>query len=548
MTREKPSDKGNPSSLNRKSLRSVCLFFAIVPLAFLLITDHVWEDYLITFRVGKNLVLGHGLVYSPGARVQGSTSPLGTLLPAFYYWLMHAESFKPALWAFRLTSIAAFVATGVIILRMMLKAPNADRLSPLVFAFLYVTEAKSVAYTVNGQECAFMMLFIAVAFRVINEDMAKQWWIAGLAWAGLQWTRPDGCIYVAALGLVGLIFYPHSKKDYLKATLKAVVLCALIYLPWFIFAWSFYGNPVPHTVIAKGARELPFSLLNPAEVLRKLISAYPALVVEIFQPIYAMLGGWPSFAVETYSFFMLAVGTVYWMIPSSDRLGRMASLLMTITGSYMAFVGMTYGSAPWYQPAVAFLGTIAVSRAIYAIVAKIGWPIHPEWLARPLQLLTVVTSFLFLVGTTLQIAIQQRVVEEGNRKQIGLWLHERMKPEESLFMEPLGYIGFYSEMPRIYDFPGLVAPEVVKARRKGSGTMASVVVQLRPDWMVLRPHEMQTLSRIPEIGDHYEVVKEFDVSSELNRYSYIPGSGYVYWDARFFVLHKTAVMGAHHSH
>lgn len=510
----------------------------LVPLGFVLITDHVWEDYLITFRVGRNLVLGHGLVYSPGSRVQGSTSPLGTLLPAFYYWLLHTEPFKPALWAFRLTSIVAFVTAGLIILKMMLKSPNADRLSPLFFVLLFLTEAKSVAYAVNGQECAFMMLFIAMGFWVAYHDMARHWWIAGLAWAGLQWTRPDGCIYVAALGLAGLFFYQKAKRDYLIGTLKAAGLCTVLYLPWFVFAWTFYGNPVPHTVIAKGTRPFPFSFLNPGEVLRKFLSAYPMLTVEVFEPIYASLGGWPAVLVDTYSLFMLAVGTIYWMIPSTDRLGRLGSLLFTMMCSYMSFVGMTYGAAPWYLPTIAFLGTISVSRAVYMIVIRIGNLDRPEWVVRPIQAATILASLFFLIGTTIQIKIQQLEVEDGNRKQIGLWLGEHMKPEETLFMEPLGYIGFYSEMPRIYDFPGLVAPEVVKARKRGSGSMQSVVIQLRPDWLVLRPHELRTFSQVPEIRNSYEVIKEFDVRPALRRYGSIPGSGYLLWDAQFSVLRK----------
>ena len=50
-----------------------------VPLLYALYTGHIWEDFLITFRFSQNLCEGHGLVYRPGERVYGSTSPLGTL-------------------------------------------------------------------------------------------------------------------------------------------------------------------------------------------------------------------------------------------------------------------------------------------------------------------------------------------------------------------------------------------------------------------------------------------------------------------------------------
>src|SRR4051812_31136182 len=78
------------------------------PLAYALYTDHIWEDYFITFRYSRNLARGHGLVYTPGERVHGFTSPLGTLLPALFDSIAGSESYVPALWMYRILSIAAF--------------------------------------------------------------------------------------------------------------------------------------------------------------------------------------------------------------------------------------------------------------------------------------------------------------------------------------------------------------------------------------------------------------------------------------------------------
>ena len=55
---------------------------ALSPLGYALYTDHIWEDFFITFRHSENLARGDGLVYQPGERVHGFTSPLGVLLPA----------------------------------------------------------------------------------------------------------------------------------------------------------------------------------------------------------------------------------------------------------------------------------------------------------------------------------------------------------------------------------------------------------------------------------------------------------------------------------
>jgi len=40
------------------------------------------DDAFITFRYGQNLALGHGMVFNPGERLMGSTSPVEVLLSA----------------------------------------------------------------------------------------------------------------------------------------------------------------------------------------------------------------------------------------------------------------------------------------------------------------------------------------------------------------------------------------------------------------------------------------------------------------------------------
>jgi hypothetical protein len=148
-----------------------CLFIA-VPLAYSLYTGHMWEDFFITFKYSKNLCEGNGLVYEKGEKVHGFTSPAGTLLPAFCYLVTGADSFEKAIWLFRiLFCIPAFAAAGVFVLSVFLKDNTIHKLTPAVFAgLLFIAEAKSVMFSVNGMETALMLFFLSWSFYLMSRE------------------------------------------------------------------------------------------------------------------------------------------------------------------------------------------------------------------------------------------------------------------------------------------------------------------------------------------------------------------------------------------
>ncbi|HEV3119049.1 MAG TPA: hypothetical protein VGY58_18490, partial [Gemmataceae bacterium] len=121
-TRAEPPLPDAPRVKQSRFASELVLFaFAAVAIAtaYALLTDHVWEDYFITFRHSRNLAEGHGLVYHVGERTHGFTSPLGTLLPALLYWIVGTPSHVPSLWLFRTLSIAAFAGGGLFVLKAL---------------------------------------------------------------------------------------------------------------------------------------------------------------------------------------------------------------------------------------------------------------------------------------------------------------------------------------------------------------------------------------------------------------------------------------------
>ncbi len=125
----------------------------------------------------------------------------------------------------------------------------------------------------------------------------------------------------------------------------------------------------------------------------------------------------------------------------------------------------------------------------------------------------------------------QTFVEDGVRKQIGLYLASVLKPGQTIGCEPLGYIGYYSRHV-VYDFPGLCNWEVTRNfhahplraestgytfRRKAlMSSMIGMLAHFRPDYIVLRPEEYQTAvdNRQDWLLNEYQQVAVFRVPEE----------------------------------
>jgi hypothetical protein len=162
-----------------------------------------------------------------------------------------------------------------------------------------------------------------------------------------------------------------------------------------------------------------------------------------------------------------------------------------------------------------------------------------------------VGAILLFGPASLEQRIHQADIEMGNRAEIGKWLKENGSPSDNVYLEPLGYIGYFSGM-RINDYPGLVSPEVVQLRRQLPREKLSVdigglliIPKLKPDWVVLRFEEVNTLTQIPmfeEFKKDYIAMKQFNVNEKLSQHGYVPGVSGMRFDAGFVVFRRNSTL------
>jgi len=428
----------------------------LLPLLFAAFTQHAWEDFFITLRTSRNLVEGNGLVFQPGERLHTFTSPLGVLVPALGLWISGGSA-TGALWFLRLVS-ALVLAAGLVLLWRRTASLGLGSLGRFVCFGLILADAKMTDFSINGMETALLVFFGIWLWTELASPAGPGAVPLGLAAAGLMWTRPDAVILGVAMGLPFLLLRPKSESSSgTRWTVlgRALLIGAALYLPWLVWAWLYYGTPVPHTIIAKAAYTPPVGLPGYFMLpLQTLLGR--SMLVDLFMPSYWVFGGWPRF-LTILAQVLAAVAAFAWMIPGWALAGRRASLAV--------FLGMFYLCSiilfPWYVPPWSLLGAIALGFGADALARR--WPkVLP--VVRIACALVVVAQAGMWLATAWQMRVQQAVVETGMRRQIGEWLGVNARPGETVFLEPPGYIGYYSRLETL-EFPCMSSTEVVAARQ-----------------------------------------------------------------------------------
>ena len=496
---------------------------------FALLTRQVWEDYYITFRSSRNLVEGHGLVYQPGEHVHTFTSPLGVLVPAFGFWITGND--EGALWVLRLLGAAGLVGAMLVIGR---QAKNQGMSGPAIgiILILGILDAKTIGFSSNGMETGLLVFFTALAWCELNRPEGIRRGLMAFSLAGLMWTRPDACVLAfAMIASVWLFAGDRDNRPWRPDMLKAAAIGGLLYAPWFFWAWHYYGSPVPQTILAKaGLTPEGFSLARIVFAPLRCLVENTALD-GLFSPAYFYAGDWPRDIMDLCR--VLARGAAFlWLVPALPRPARAASFAVLIGGVYLHQI-MPY---PWYfapwtlLAACAWAGVIdATGRHAQAWLRSAG---------RIGMAIVAILALTLLVVSAYTARQQQRIIEDQGRHRLGLWLKANAKPTDTVFLESLGYMGYYSQL-KMLDFPGLCSPQVSTLVRSGRRNYAELIRTLKPNWVVIRPNEYydQHLNENGGLQD-YRLVLTSDVRPQIKAISFLPGRGALEADAVYFVFHR----------
>jgi arabinofuranosyltransferase len=213
-----------------------------------------YDDAFISFQYARNFARGLGLVFNPGERVWGFTSPLQTLMLGVLTWL-GGETVRAALltglfWVAVISVLLYLLATQIL--------PRGLALLLGVFFLFDYTQHGDVMFESN------MLVAAQLAFLLAASKSRER--MANIFGALACLVRPDALLLVLPI----LLFNRETRR------LRNLAWFCAIGLAWECFAFFYFGELIPNSFHAKRGVSpfIPF-LANAVKYATDAILAYP---------------------------------------------------------------------------------------------------------------------------------------------------------------------------------------------------------------------------------------------------------------------------------
>lgn len=447
----------------RRPFRVWMLLLAGVQVGIVLYLLHArgWallDDAYISFRYAARWAAGHGLTWNDGARVEGFSNPLWTLLLAGLARLgLRPDLAAP--WLGGLAFVALPPALLVLGRRRGLSGP-----SLAVLAGGAGLDVGLAVWAGSGLETASAALLVAWWLilaanwgRRGRPDL-RQGVILGLVGALLALSRPEGVVW-AAWGFIWLIWGAWAPGPALVGWVLGMAPAA----GYLVFRILEYGRLLPNTFFAK---------LEP-DVLG-------------FGHGLSDLGGWAlAHGVLLAATLGVLVATRGRRDDGTARPGKPARWLLLPAGWLVLEAGFVLVAGGDWMGRTRYLAPMA--PAFYLLLAE-GWRRVPGVLLERRVAVAALLALHLAVGWVVRDHIPDytRVGRE-----IGLWLRGTAAPGDTVAVTAAGAIPYYSELPA-YDVLGINDPRVAGRTPRHTGAWMpghhrydlDALLAARPAWIV----------------------------------------------------------------
>lgn len=210
----------------------------------------VCDDSFISFRYAENLVLGNGLVFDPGERVEGYTNLAWTLLVAL--------AIRRGLDPVRASEVLGLLFYGLLAVVLALRSYyRSERQGvaflPLAACLVLGMEDFHVWATGGLETSCFAFLALAGVLLARAEDW-RRLLASGAVLSLAAATRPDGLLFAAVAGAHVLAAWRTREGRWRAWAAFALPLAASV-AALVVFKWSYYGELLPTAFYSKSAAD-----------------------------------------------------------------------------------------------------------------------------------------------------------------------------------------------------------------------------------------------------------------------------------------------------
>ncbi|HYE18931.1 MAG TPA: hypothetical protein VEA69_10835 [Tepidisphaeraceae bacterium] len=495
-----------PTTARRPRLHIILALVAILPAAGHAVYFHLstpalpYDDAHIAYRYVDNALAGRGLVYNEGERVFGCTAPLHLAWVAAWKTALPWVD-TPAL-AVR-ANVVPFLVTAAAIF-VLARRTLGGLLWPTALATCFLLQQQMLRISGGGME---PFLFTALAGFAFVSMADRRPVATGLLLALAILTRPEGVVLVP---LAAVAFARAPRK-----LLAAATACLIPVGAWVVFAWAYFGTPIPHSVVAKARPVFTFEPGHAYEVVvvcfRQWMTGAGIIPFALDNPLTKALGVADVYRRHAPAVVVGALTVLAVCVPRLRRAGAYAP------GAAFCLLLVLYGRGnpfmfEWYMPLLYVTALLGVALPLIGLMA---WA--RRWMARSttspvLQrgcVLAAQLAGLIWLGfaafadgmITGRTWAAYAAIDGGERVRILAYrtvaerLNAHIRPGDRVAAPEIGALGYYLR-GRILDAVGLVSPEatpyhpVPTTQRSGpgSGMIPGDLIDARqPEWIVTMP-------------------------------------------------------------
>jgi len=393
--------------MNKKFLIILILILFITTIQIYFFKDFIVDDSYITFRYGKNLAKGKGIVFNEGERVEGATNFNFILFSA----LAHFLKIDPLLFI-RIISIFSVLLNYFILYKISIHFLKKEEvlIPPLFLSF----SSFYFYWTMAGLEAVFFSFTILLlVYLEIKEENSFFYPLAHILTIT---TRPEG--FAVSFILWTYRFF-KKREGFIKLFLPFFLFTSL----YLLFKLLYFGSIIPNTFYAK--------VMGP----------------KILNQTFYFLKSHPHFLIIFLIFF---------------KFKKELILPLLITLFFLIYPQIVGGDImPYYRffvhitPLLIFLSSISI---LYVIKLN--------FLKNAFLLFFIISSlYSSLFSSDFVYAVMaDKIAKAGIYT--GKFLKENLKENKLVALNAIGTISYFSEVPAI-DMLGLCDKHIAKTKASG---------------------------------------------------------------------------------